>query len=282
MIQKSKFLLTSRPYGRIVSEFLELVSAFPYVHIPGKTESNQIGLEVNHVIEYRVPLLARRINLNNDLEDHLRRQLLKVYNRTYLWVYLVFDHLEQPFKKTKKSINDLIDTLPENVEQAYDRILSRSKHPHKARIALSIILAAAQPLTLAEMNIAVNMGLTPEAKCVEDLDLESEDSFKGTLRAWCGLFISIYHDQVYFLHQTAREFLLPKPPASASSAPSGLLQWCGSISLEQAHSITTDICLRYLDFRDVQHNIGNSQLSPDFIHRRQVDIPQFFRYSAIN
>lgn len=76
-------------------------------------------------------------------------------------------------------------------------MLQKSNDNKEARKVLSITLAAREPLTVAEMNCAVN---------ADDLDLEPEDAFKASLRSWCGLLVSIYHRKVYFLHQTAREF----------------------------------------------------------------------------
>jgi hypothetical protein len=96
---KVKFLLTCRPYGDIVSEFRELVDAFPYIRIPGEDEdeSKTISQEVNCVIKHRVDQLAKEKRLTVEIKDHLeqlQQHLLKIPHRTYLWVYLVFDFLK--------------------------------------------------------------------------------------------------------------------------------------------------------------------------------------------
>ena len=51
---KMKFLLTSRPYSQITSEFQGLVKAFPQICIPGEEELKRISQEVSCVIKYRV------------------------------------------------------------------------------------------------------------------------------------------------------------------------------------------------------------------------------------
>jgi hypothetical protein len=174
---KMKFLLTSRPYDSIVYEFQELLEAFPYIRIPGEEESETISQEVNCVIRHQVNLLAKEKRLTAEIENHLEEKLLGIPHRTYLWVYLVFDYLKsQDFKKTKKGIELPITTLPESVNQAYDKILSKSKNDGVVRKALCLVLAAARPLTLAEMNIAVN--INSSSRSMEDLDLETEDDFK--------------------------------------------------------------------------------------------------------
>lgn len=45
---------------------------------------------------------------------------------------------------------------------------------------LTKILAANRPLTVAEMNVAVNIDIS--SRSIEDLDLETEEDFKLRLR----------------------------------------------------------------------------------------------------
>jgi hypothetical protein len=241
---KVRFLLTSRPYDNIVSEFQELVDTFPYIRIPGEDDSETIGQEVNCVIKYRVNQLAKEKTLTAEIKDYLEQQLLKIPHRTYLWVYLMFDFLKsQDFKKTK-GIESPITSLPESVTQAYERILSKSKDHKMVRKTLCIVLAANRPLTLAETNVAMNTEIS--SRSVEDLDLEAEDDFKERLRSECELFISIYHKKVYFLHQTAREFLIPE--LSSPETILAPLHWHGSISIHKAQSVLAEICSVYLTF----------------------------------
>ena len=238
---KVRFLLTSRPYGNILSEFQELVSAFPCIRIPGEDCSKAISQEVNCVIKHRVKQLAKEKNLTAEVEDHLEQQLLQIQHRTYLWVYLVFDFLKsQVFKKTKKGIESLIATLPRSVAQAYESILGKSKDREMVFKTLCIVLVATRPLALAEMNIAIN--IDDSSRAIEDLDLENEDDFKERLRFECGLFVSIYDKKVYFLHQTAREFLLQEL-CTPEPIP---LQWYGSIRIYQAQLVLAKICVTYL------------------------------------
>ena len=272
---KMKFLLTSRPYDQITSEFQELVDAFPYIRIPGEEESERIGQEVNYVIKYRVQQLAKEKELTDSIQTHLEQRLLGISHRTYLWVYLVFDYLKQVIKKTKKTIDAVISTLPKSVNQAYEKILNRSKEEDKVRKTLSIILAANRPLTLKEMNVAVNIESSPRSTSEEDLDLEEEKDFKQTLRNWCGLFISIYHNKVYFLHQTAREFLIPRLSSPVSIPQNS--QWCGTISLHQAHSLLAEICTIYLDFRNFEYQCPSDQNKQTYLNNFA-----FLEYSAEN
>jgi len=183
--------------------------------------------------------------LSDKVKDHLADRLLKITHRTYLWVYLVFDYLQkEDFKKTPKGVDSSITTLPESVNQAYEQILKKSKEHRIVQKALCIILAAARPLTLSEMNVAMNIDSTSES--LHDLDLEEEADFKSRLRSWCGLFISIHHGRIYFLHQTAREFLLTDLPSSTSIPTK--LEWHHSITINSAYTVLAELCVRYLNF----------------------------------
>ncbi|KAI0449474.1 hypothetical protein F5B21DRAFT_47833 [Xylaria acuta] len=271
---KLKYLLTSRPYEQIVSKFQHFLDTFPYVRIPGEEESEAISQEVNQVIKYRVENLAKKKRLSDQVKGHLAERLLGIPHRTYLWVYLVFDYLEKEnFKKTPNGVDSTIATLPKTVYQAYEKILSKCKEEEHSTVrkALSIILAASRPLTILEMNVALNVDDT--SKYILDLDLEEEEDFKSRLRSWCGLFVSIHHGKVYFLHQTAREFLLGVP--SPATIPTGQ-HWQHSITNHDAHRALAEICVIYLDFL----NSDGIQTDRSWEIDQDLDSYTFLDYSA--
>jgi hypothetical protein len=245
-ISKLKFLLTSRPYDNIVTAFQGLVDIHPYIRIPGEEDSETISKEVNYVIKHMVKILANEKALDPDLTEYLEQLLLEITHRTYLWVFLVFDFLRtHRFKRTKNGVQDAIKTLPKSAEEAYEKILNKSLDKDKTRRLLSIVIAAYRPLTLKEMNIALEV--TPSSKSVEDLDLENESDFKGTIREYCGLFVSIHQDRIYLIHQTAKEFLLQDTEISPS-LPETRGWWKHSISLKEGNCILAEICVIYLSF----------------------------------
>ncbi|KAI0102193.1 hypothetical protein GGR51DRAFT_528100 [Nemania sp. FL0031] len=240
-----KYILTSRPYDQIVFKFQHLSDAFRYIRIPGEEEIDAISREVNHVIGYRVGKLAAEKRLSSQVKTYLEEKLLEIEHRTYLWVYLVFDYLEkESFIKTREGVKSTMKTLPKNIDQAYEQILGKSKGDPMVRKALSIILVASRPLTVSEMKVALSIDNT--SKSFYDLELdEEEEDFKERLRSWCGLFVSVHHGKLYFLHQTAREFLSELPPP-ADTPPEAC--WQHSITSCSAHKILAEICVTYLRF----------------------------------
>ncbi|KAL7958166.1 hypothetical protein V8C34DRAFT_324331 [Trichoderma compactum] len=235
-----KYLLTCRPYEAIISEFYNLRSTFPEIHIPGEEASEAISHEIDHVIQHRLDQLSKLKCLSANITEYLRTRLQEASHRTYLWVYLIFDYLEkETFKKTLKGVESILVTLPRSVNDAYERILSKSKQDPMVRKVLSIIFGARVPISLTEMNEAVNLEVSSRT-----IDLETDQDFKSRLRSWCGLFVSIHHDNVCFLHQTAREFLQQSAPPAIIPATSE--RWQHSISDDQADAVLAVICQAYL------------------------------------
>ncbi|KAH7070295.1 hypothetical protein FB567DRAFT_481992, partial [Paraphoma chrysanthemicola] len=269
-----RFLLTSRPYEQIVSSTRGLSGVFSRIHVPGEESSEIISLEINLVTEYKIHQLTEEKQLSEQVKLHLASCLRKITHRTYLWLYLVFDFLHsEDFKQTLKGVESAISTLPRSVHEAYERILSKSKEGKIVRKALSIILAAERPLTLGEMNVALNIERTSQS--MEDLDLESEPRFRSRLRSMCGLFVSIYRGSVYFLHQTAREFLLADA-ASISCIPSKL-KWHQCMTMQDAHRVLAPLCVQYLGF------FGSDNIlltDTTFENRFPINDRPFLHYSA--
>lgn len=139
--------------------------------------------------------------------------------------------------------------LPRTIYEAYEQILNKSKDHPIVRKTLCIILAADQPLTFSEINIAVNIDNTSPS--FNDLDLEGEDDFKSRLRSWCGLFISIHHSKIYFLHQTAPEFLL-RDVVSLTVIPPGV-RWHQSITIRDANTVLAQLCVLYLNLFNTEY-----------------------------
>lgn len=242
--RKLKYLLTSRPYEELMSKFRSYFDDSESIRIPGEDELETIGQEVNIVIKHRVDLLANEKGLSPAIKERLTEQLHRVSHRTYLWVYLIFNFLrDEHFKKTELGVTIATNTLPASVNAAYSKILSKSKNDTIVHKALAIILSAKRPLTLTEMNTAMNV--ESSTRNFTELDLEPEEDFIISLRNWCGLFVSVYEARVYFLHQTAREFLLAEVTISVAGVVD--LRWQHSIRQHQANAVLAEVCMRFLN-----------------------------------
>ncbi|GIJ91391.1 hypothetical protein Asppvi_010356 [Aspergillus pseudoviridinutans] len=245
-LSKLKFLITSRPYDDLERSFKGFSDTTAYLRFDGDEKSAQISKEINLVIDAKVDEIAR------DFEEGDRRkiseQLKSMENRTYLWLKLTFDIIEQsPTEYGRRcDVETLLSDLPSEVSQAYEKILGRSKNKIKTETLLQIVLAAARPLTLDEANAALTQALQ-KLRFISYTELESSlwspKVFKSIVKNLCGLFISVYDSKFSFIHQTAREFLIH---------PERKGKWQGRLNMSKSHGKMSLVCLAYLSYLDGQ------------------------------
>jgi hypothetical protein len=206
-----KFLITSRPYDDLEESFYNFCGSSAYLRFDGDEMSEQIGQEINLVIDVRVHEITRGF-----AEEDCRAisdRLKSMDHRTYLWLYLTLDIIKESRSSFKKrsAVEELLSGLPEQVSDAYEKILSRSTDQTLTKILLDIVLAAVRPLTVDEANTALTLA-SQKGPFNSHAKLNSElwptKDFGTTVRNLCGLFISVHDSKLSLIHQTAREFLV--------------------------------------------------------------------------
>ncbi|KAM7212101.1 Ankyrin repeat-containing domain protein, partial [Rhypophila decipiens] len=175
-----KFLLTSRPDGDIEHRFQGIKKIYPTIHLKGDTgaEVQKISREVELVVDNRLEELARERQLSAKERETLRVAIRSMQNRTYLWVHLIFEYIRASVGITAGSLAAVAHTLPQTVEEAYEKMLVRSPNVDKAKELLQIVLGATRPLTLPEAVIA--LAVKEEDREWDDLDMEPEHRFRET------------------------------------------------------------------------------------------------------
>jgi ankyrin repeat protein len=271
-----KFVVTSRPYSTIEQRFAKLTTKMPTIRLQGEDESELISKEINLVIKSRVPEIGVELELTKLEESKLEDRLLKVTHRTYLWLKLIFEVIRQrqmpDGKVTEKSLVATVDTLPETVDKAYEEILRKSTNENLARKLLCIIVAAARPLTVEEMNIA--LAIKDDSKSYEDLDLEPEHRFSRYIKNLCGLFVNVIDKKVYLIHQTAKEFLLAKSEAASTG-------WKQSIEPALSELTIAKTCIAYLLFPDFKRSLNmNGAGGENKSVNMQTDKHPYLAYAA--
>ncbi|KAJ5841893.1 hypothetical protein N7534_011723 [Penicillium rubens] len=301
-----KFLVTSRPYAHILREFQPLKNHVPEIHLSGEddVETEKISDEINLVIHNRVEEMGDRLQLESHERAFLRNQLLLMSHRTYLWVTLIFDVIENSISYTNARVQEIIHTLPRTVDEAYENILARSPDQEKAKRLLHIVVSAVRPMTLKETRIA--LAIRPTDRTYEDLDLESETRFPAVVRNLCGLFVTIIDSKIYLLHQTAKEFLVKKAETGDTFTPRteprcstsystvenrphsdiAFSHWKHSLVPTESNSILNEICIAYLLFEDFEsclnpeQNIGEYTQEHVFLEYAAKNWAEHFRKSS--
>jgi hypothetical protein len=281
-----KFLVTSRPYHDIERRFAGLTSNMPTIRLAGEEETESISREINLVISANVQKLGIELKLDDSVQSSLEKALLNIEHRTYLWLKLIFEVISQRLGVTEKKLLGTIGTIPSTVGDAYEAILGRSTDKLLTRKLLHIVVGAVRPLTLREMNVALSM--EESSRSYEDLDLESEESFRTTVRNLCGLFVSVIDSKVYLIHQTAKEFLVCKNSTiqPASLGDSSFRFWEHSLEQRESNLVLADICISYLLFDVFESHplVANSKVGGGYIQKtvQYTKKYDFLDYAAKN
>ncbi|VUC32840.1 unnamed protein product [Clonostachys rosea] len=260
-----KFLITGRPYEKIRwgLQLFEM-PGLPVIHLRGEgdLEMSKITKEIDIYITYEVSRIRTSLRLNESEERILLQGLQGMPNETYLWVYLTLEWIECEInnKINKREIRKVISSLPRTVEEAYENILAKTRRPKEAKKLLHMIVAAARPLTLAEIDLALH--IRQDHTSYEHLEQEQhlkEERVSSYLRDLCGLFVNVIESKVYLLHQTARDFLISgngSGPQEDDSGPrddrsrrnENQFTWRNSLRPSDSHRILCQICIWHLLF----------------------------------
>ncbi|RDK42561.1 hypothetical protein M752DRAFT_234637, partial [Aspergillus phoenicis ATCC 13157] len=247
--RKLKFLMTSRPYPHIERLFWKLRTKLPTIHLSGDSEEEvqKISREIGLVISKRVNDIGKQRSLEEDERNLLEQQLTAVENRTYLWVSLTLDVLENMPGFTKGNIRRVIQHLPTTVESAYERILDQSSDKMKAKVLLHMITAAVRPFSLEELSLAwaIHINLDNMTLAAIRDDTEPKERFRETLRDLCGLFVVVISEKIYLLHQTAKEFLVQSNNSTVNQI-SQVTGWKCALIPEESNGILALICISWL------------------------------------
>lgn len=204
-----KILVTSRPYDSVQRCFEPTSTRWPVIRLRGEDKNDQIHQEINLVIDQRIRDVAKEFCLSDTDLERLRRQLLHMQHRTYLWLYLAMEEVRKLCQDSIYAGEMEIESLPKSVEEAYERILSKIKDKQKAlaRQVLLIIIGARRPLSLDEMAQALVAARAHKHR-LSFLGRINGARLEKQIREQCGLFVFINHSQLFLIHQTAKDFLI--------------------------------------------------------------------------
>ncbi|KAF4211483.1 hypothetical protein CNMCM8980_002009 [Aspergillus fumigatiaffinis] len=272
-----KFLVTSRPYSHVLRIFQCFnVSSIPVLHLSGEGEfeTNSISQEIKHFTLANVEEISKGMELTGDEKKLLLERLVRVPNRTYLWVSLILDLVESEECIEKAGIDKATSCLPKTLEEAYGRILTKVRDTVKARKLLHIIVSAARPLTLNELDVA--MSLSEDHRSYSDIDLKNESRVRRYIRDLCGLFVAVVDSKVYLLHQTAKEFLQNTSPKQHLQPDQKVHIWKQSLSIRESHRVLSRICIQFLLLR----NLCDAYRRAKSLDSARGGLPHFLEYSA--
>jgi hypothetical protein len=196
-----KWIISSRNWPSI-EELLSISDQ----KIQLRLELNQdsISAAVSTYIENKVGELAKRKNYNVKLEKSLREYLSLNADATFLWVALVLKELE---KIERRIALERVKMFPPGLGPLYKQMMlhvSESNNAGLCKRILSIVAVAKRPITLREL-VSLDDTLH-KLDCPENLSEDIEDLEQRV--GQCGSFLTIRESIIYFVHQSAKDFLL--------------------------------------------------------------------------
>ncbi|KAJ5042653.1 beta transducin-like protein-like protein HET-E4s, partial [Bipolaris maydis] len=163
--------------------------------------AKSVAAAVDVFIEQKVEQLAKENKYEEKLQHIVLQHLKLNANDTFLWVALVC----QDLKVTPRwNVHKKLAQFPPGLDALYNRMLqqivSESSSADMCLRVLAVTAVLYRPVTVAELVV-----LTEQlAELVNDLESVRE------IIGLCGSFLTLRDDTIYFVHQSAKDFLVTK------------------------------------------------------------------------
>ncbi|KAI0552690.1 hypothetical protein F4679DRAFT_45384 [Xylaria curta] len=194
-----KFLLTTRGYPGILQQINVMESRILRLAGEGKDEMDAIQEEISLVVGHRLKKLIKMKDIDMETEKIIGHAIGErgASQRTYLWVKLVFEVLEANFDDDPDEWERLIYNPPLTIFEAYEKLLQhvKPKDQEFVRLLLSLVFISRRPLSLLEMNTAIEVRNHVNANDVPRL--ATDKSFRSRVIDACGFFITIYDGRLF-------------------------------------------------------------------------------------
>jgi hypothetical protein len=197
-----------------------------------KENAEQVSRAVDMYIDDK---LSRLDSLQDEgLRDRVRLILRQKANSTFLWVALVIQELERPENWDPLQV---VEDVPMDLHQLYDRMMNQiqqlmKRHSEVCQLILSIATVAYRPLYLAEIGSLCEL-------------LGQISALTKNLRkivTMCGSFLTIRDDQIYLIHQSAKDYLsdeiFPSPGKTNHDIVSRSLEFMSSTLQRDLYCLT--------------------------------------------
>ena len=171
-----------------------------HTHMRLSLELNEknVSRAIEIFINFRVSQLPL-INDDSDLQETVRGQIYAKASGTFLWVALVLAELELV---ESWDVLDVLREMPSDLKRLYHRMIQQidqlqRKDPELCYYVLSTMILAYRPLHLLELG---SLSSLPK-----QISKSANDIAKVVRK--CGSFLTIRKDTVFFIHQSAKDYL---------------------------------------------------------------------------
>jgi hypothetical protein len=230
-------IVTSRPTYDIEKN----LGCFESIRLRADDETGAITKDLQTAISHQVNKIRDRNMLRPESCQKLKRKFSAQSDGSFLLVHLMFQRVEPLALENNDSVAQELEEAPKDLFEFYDKSyneLSSQADLQKRQRLLEIILAARQPLSLAEINIALH--IKPTDKGFNDIDITSNAELG--IKYLGGILIRVIDSHIHIVRDTAREYLLGRP--SSRSEISGH----PAVFLRVSHKTMAETCVYFLLF----------------------------------
>ena len=204
-----KWIVSSRNWLEIEQQ---LEPASQKARLSLELNAEAVVTAVKAYIRHKVDQLARLKHYDTSTREAVHDYLSFHANDTFLWVSLVCQALADP-KVQKWHALQKLRTFPPGLDSLYTRMIDYIRDSEDSDLCKHILAVATivrRPVSLQELTSLVEMpgGISDDRESLEKI-IEL-----------CGSFLTLRDQTVYFVHQSAQDFLLGKASDKASKKAS--------------------------------------------------------------
>lgn len=198
-----KWIISSRNWPNIEER---LQQAGHKVKLSLELNGESVSKAVSTFINYKVSMLKKQKRYKKEIRDAVLHHLISNANDTFLWVALVCERLERVsnFQVTQK-----LKAFPPGLDSLYERMMRQICESEASDVCKQILASVAtvyRPITTKEL-----------ATLVEQLEGTADDQESmQEIIGLCGSFLTLREETVYFVHQSAKDFLWRRPSEGTS------------------------------------------------------------------
>jgi hypothetical protein len=192
-----KWIVSSRNWPEIEAR---LERAGHKVRLSLELNAKSVAAAVAVFTQQKVDRLAQEKKYKAETRDAVLRHLMLYANDTFLWVALVCQDLKET---ANRHVLRKLALFPPGLDALYKRMMHQMSESDDADICRQVLALAAilyRPVTIPELVALVEQ----LEEFVDDLESVRE------IVSLCGSFLTLQEDTVYFVHQSAKDFLFAK------------------------------------------------------------------------
>lgn len=201
-----KWLVSSRNWPNIEGS---LNNAENKLRLCLELNAESVSTAVDVYIKHKVQQLAQKKKYDDKTRIAVLEHLSLNANDTFLWVALVCQNLETI---SRWNVRAKLNTFPPGLDLLYQRMMNQICDSDDSELCMQILATASlvyEPISPAELASLIEI----------DEDISEDTESLQEIISLCGSFLVIRNDTIYFVHQSAKDYLIDV--ASAQIFPSG-------------------------------------------------------------